>query len=70
MTANRLAGIVVAGFVFLHGGSASAQSCPETNFTGTVTIEDGSQPISNTVFNLGGAHCCGIYIHNSRVGPV
>jgi RHS repeat-associated protein len=69
MTPHRLAGILVASLFFLHGGSASAQSCPQTNFTGTVTIGDESQPISNTVFNLGGAHCCGIYIHNSRLGP-
>jgi hypothetical protein len=67
MTAHRLAGILVAGLFFLHGGSASAQSCPATNFTGTITVGDGSQP--SEAFYLGAGHCCGWWTQTSGPGP-
>ena len=69
MTAHRLSGILVASLVFLHGESASAQSCPATNFTGTLTVADGSVPPPDLVFNLGAGHCCGIYYPGQRLGP-
>src|SRR6266851_475755 len=59
MTAHRLAGVLVAGLSFLYGGSASAQSCPASNFTGTLTPKD-SQPTED--FHLGAGHCCGYFI--------
>jgi RHS repeat-associated protein len=67
MTAHRLAGILVAGLFFLHGGSASAQSCPPTNFTGTITVGDGSAPEED--FHLGAGHCCGWFIQTQGPGP-
>jgi RHS repeat-associated protein len=67
MTAHRLVGILVAALFFLHGGSASAQSCPPTNFTGTITVGDGSQPTED--FHLGAGHCCGWFTQTQGPGP-
>jgi RHS repeat-associated protein len=67
MTANRLAAFLVAGLFFLYGGSASAQSCPATNFTGTITAVDGSQP--SEPFGLGAGHCCGWWTQTTGPGP-
>ena len=67
MTAQRLAGILVAGLFFLHGGSAFAQSCPPTNFTGTITVGDGSEP--DEYFYLGAGHCCGWWTQTTGPGP-
>ena len=67
MTPHRLVGVLVAGLFFLNGGSACAQSCPATNFTGTVTAVDGSQP--SEPFGLGAGHCCGWWTQTTGPGP-